>query len=91
LAVPEKIFILESRASLGSAASLASCAGAFGVHTAPRGSTPPVRFTPSTTRSFSLPSTHLCADRGKGKGKGKGKHSKDLSTSQGHHHAVRQS
>uniref|UniRef100_A0A0A9DUZ9 AW257883 n=1 Tax=Arundo donax TaxID=35708 RepID=A0A0A9DUZ9_ARUDO len=59
LAVPEKIVILESRASRGSAASLASGADALGVHAAPRRSLPPIRFPSSTTRSCSLLSTHL--------------------------------
>lgn len=64
--MPEKIFILESRGSLGSAASLASGAGAFGVHTAALGSAaPPIRFPSCATRSCSLPSTDLCAHQKK--------------------------
>lgn len=62
LAVPEKILSLESRASCGSAASLASCAGDLGVQAAAHGSAPPICFPASTTRSCSaVPSTHLCA------------------------------
>jgi hypothetical protein len=67
LAVPEKIFNLESRPSVRSAASLASCAGARGVHTAGGallGSATPILFfvfpsSSTTTLTCSLPITHL--------------------------------
>lgn len=59
--MPEKIFSLESRASSGSAVSLACCAGDLGVHAAAIGSPPPTRFPSSSTRSCSTPSTHLGA------------------------------
>jgi hypothetical protein len=62
--VPEKIFILESRSSLGSAASLDSGAGTFGAH-AVLDSAPLIRFPSCATRSCSLPSTHLCAHQKK--------------------------
>jgi VIT1/CCC1 family predicted Fe2+/Mn2+ transporter len=69
LAVPEKIFNLESRPSVRSAASLASCAGARGVHTAGGallGSATPILFfvfpsSSTTTLTCSLPITHLYA------------------------------